>query len=82
MMGTGRITEPRGVVGAGLELTMIMTTAMVKRTPRAVRTGQGKGSEQRMRRGKGRRKGRKKGRQRWKGKGRGRVREMAQGKVL
>jgi hypothetical protein len=58
MLRTGRIPERRAVDGAVLAMTMTMMTASVRRTPRAVRKGPGKGREQRMARGKGRGRGR------------------------
>jgi hypothetical protein len=63
---TGRIPECVAVDGAVLAMTMIMTTATVRRTHRAVRKGPGKGREHRMGRGKER----------------GRGRETVKGKVL
>jgi hypothetical protein len=57
-------------------MAMKMTTATVRRTHRATRTGPGKGREQTMRRGKGRRL------RTGRGKGRGRGRDMVKGKVL
>ena len=67
-MRTGRIPECQVLEGAGLAMTLTMTTARVRRTTWAVRTGTGMGREQRVGRGKGRhlRTGRGKGRRRGK----------------
>jgi hypothetical protein len=68
MMRTEQIPECRTVEGAVLAMAMTITIVRVRRTPRAVRKGPGKRSEQRTERGKG--------------KGRGRGRKMVKGKVL
>jgi len=75
-MRTGRIPERRALEGAVLAMAMTMMMARVRRTPRAVRKGLGKGREHRMGRGKGRRL------RRGGGKGRGRGIETVKGKVL
>jgi len=72
MMTTRRIPERPAVEGAVVVMAMVMTTARVRRTRRAVRNGPGKGMEQTTGRGKGR------GRRRETVKGR----EMVKGKVL
>jgi hypothetical protein len=71
MMTTGRIPVRRDVEGVVMAITMTMTTARVRRRPRAVRQRLGRGREQRMGRGKGRRlrTGRGKGRARGRGRG-------------
>jgi len=48
------IPERRAVEGAVLTMAMTMMMARVRRTPRAVRKGLGKGRDQRMGQGKGR----------------------------
>jgi hypothetical protein len=64
MMVTGQILGCGAVEGTVLAMAMRMTTARVRRSPRAVRKEQGKGRVQWMRRGKVRGRQRRKGTQR------------------
>jgi hypothetical protein len=77
-MTTGLIRVHRAVEGDLLGMAMTITMATVRRTPRAVRKGPGKGREQRIGRGKGRQLRTGNGR----GRGRGMGRETVKGKVL
>jgi hypothetical protein len=76
MMRKGWITELRAEQRAVPSMAMLLMTARVRRTPRAVGKRPGKGLEHRMGRGNYRRL------RTGKGKGRGRGRETVKGKVL